>query len=123
MAEKLSINSEMFSNMRKQFDTVLNSIVQMLEAGDEGEINVKVNIDKRYLFEYDEDEDKEIEKQKLEASWDITRVIKAKKYKLDGRTLEDYYIEVNDDGDINLIKVEQVSMFDGQGNKVVEMRR
>jgi len=79
MAEKLSINSDMFEKMRNQFDDILNSIVRILEADDEGEINVKVGINKKYEFEYDEELGKEVEKQRLVADWDITRVIKAKK--------------------------------------------
>lgn len=123
MSEMLSINSDMFVVMREQFDTVLKSIVQLLEAGDEGEINIKVGVDKRYEYEYDDVLGEEVTKQRLNAEWDITRVIKAKKYKVEGRVMDDYYLQSDDDGEITVIKVEQVSMFDGQGNKVVEMRR
>lgn len=123
MAEKLSINSDMFEKMRNQFDDILNSIVRILEADDEGEINVKVGINKKYEFEYDEELGKEVEKQRLVADWDITRVIKAKKYKVEGCTTEDYFFKQDEDGEIKLVKVEQISMFDGQGNKVVEMKR
>lgn len=123
MSETLSINSEMFQVMREQFDSVLKSIVQMLEAGDEGEINLKVGVDKKYEFEYDETLSKDVEKQRLDVKWDITRVIKAKKYKVDGRVKEDYYLETDEDGEIQLVKVEQISIFNGQGNKVVDMQR
>ena len=123
MSEKLSIKSELFDRMREQFDTMLGSIVKLLEAGDEGELNLKVTIDKRFLMDEQDDEGNTIEKQKIDASWKLERVIKAKKFKVEGRNLSEFFLEQNEDGAIQINKVEQVSLFDGQGNKVVEMRR
>lgn len=123
MSEKLSIKSELFDRMREQFDTMLGSIVQLLEAGDEGELNLKVTIDKRYLMDEQDEDGKTVEKQKINANWKLERVIKAKKFKVEGRNLSEFFLEQSEDGAIQINKVEQVSMFDGQGNKVVEMRR
>lgn len=121
--EKLSINSELFKRMREQFDTELSSIVQLLEAGDEGEITVKVEIDKKFLMDEIDEDGEPIEKQKIDASWKIERVIKAKKFKVEGRNYEEFFLEKDEDGELKINKIEQVSMFDSQGNKVVEMRR
>jgi len=122
MSEKLSIQSELFSTMREQFDTILNSIVKILEAGDEGEISIKVALDKKYIFEAD-DFGKEIKRQQIDASWDLTRIIKAKKYKVEGRNFEDFFLEENEDGELAINKIEQMSLFDSEGNEVIEMRR
>ena len=62
-------------------------------------------------------------KQKIDASWKIERVIKAKKFKVEGRNYEEFFLEKDEDGELKINKIEQVSMFDSQGNKVVEMRR
>ncbi len=123
MPEKLSINSELFDRMREQFDTMLGSIVQLLEAGDEGEIRLKVAIDKRFLMDEQDENGNIVEKQKIDADWKLERVIKAKKFKIEGRNLSEFFLEQDEDGGLQINKVEQVSMFDGQGNKVVEMRR
>lgn len=123
MSEKLSINSELFDKMREQFDTMLGSIVQLLEAGDEGEISLKVAIDKKFLMDEQDEDGKIIEKQKIDADWKLERVIKAKKFKVEGRNLSEFFLEKNEDGELEINKVEQINLFDSQGNKVLEMRR
>lgn len=120
---RLSINSEMFDSMRDQFDTSLNSIVKLLEEGDEGKITVKVGVDKGRLMDEVDKNGEPVEKKKISVDWKIERVIKAKKYKVEGWSVGGFFLEENEEGELNIVKVEQVSLFDNQGNKVVEMRR
>lgn len=120
---RLSINSEMFDSMRDQFDTILNSIVKLLEEGDEGEITVKVGVDKGHLMDEVDKNGEPVEKKKISVDWKIERVIKAKKYKVEGWSVGDFFLEENEEGELNIVKVEQVSLFDNQGKKAVEMRR
>ena len=51
MAERLSINADLFADMRSQFDTVLNSLVQLTESDDESEITLKLKLLKEYKDE------------------------------------------------------------------------
>lgn len=120
MSQKLSIDSEVFDMLRNQFDTILNALVKQLGASDEGEINIKIKVDKSYSFEPDLSGEGEAETQKLDLSWDITRTVKAKKFKVSGRNMEEYFLEEDEDGAIKLKKLEQGSLFD---KKVVEIRR
>lgn len=107
----LSISSEMFKTMREQFDSVLTSIIKLMEAGDEGEITAKIEVKKKFLMDEVDNEGKTIEKTKLDADWDITRTIKAKKYKVEGSTQEDFFLEKDEDGNLVVNKVEQISLF------------
>lgn len=75
MSEKLSIDSELFDRMREQFDTMLSSIVKLLEAGDEGEITLKVGIDKSYLLDEEDEDGNSVERQKINVDWKLERVI------------------------------------------------
>lgn len=51
MTERLSINADLFADMRSQFDTVLNSLVQLTESDDESEITLKLKLLKEYKDE------------------------------------------------------------------------
>jgi hypothetical protein len=117
VSEKLSINSELFEKMRDQFDTMLNSIVMLLEAGDEGELTLKVGVDKKFLLNELDEDGNEVERKKVDVEWKLERIIKAKKYKLEGRNFSDFFLEEDDEG-LKLNKVEQVTLFDGSGNKI-----
>lgn len=109
MAEKLSISSDMFAVMRDQFDVVLQSLVALTEGSDEGEITLKVKLDKQIQG----NEDTLFPTEVLRASWDITRTIKAKKHKVSGRTQDEYIIGKDDDGKPVISKA-QVSLFDNK---------
>lgn len=108
MTEPLSINSDIFADMRSQFDSVLNSLVQLTEASDEAELTLKLKLEK----EYSDDGEPELT-ERLKASWSITRTIKAKKYKVEGWITDDYIIQTDDAGKVYLQKV-QISMFDDE---------
>lgn len=111
MSEKLSINSELFDEMREQFDVILVSIIKIMEAGDEGEIALKVEVDKKYLMDESDEDGNNIGKQKIGVGWELQRIIKAKKYKVDGRNMNDFYLEEDRTGTLKINKVEQISIF------------
>jgi len=121
MPERLSINSEMFATMREQFDVILNSLTEQLSATDEAELSVKIKLRKEFTYEWNEDGLEEVEKQKIKASWDIVRTIKAKKYKVEGTLTEDFFLDKDEDGKLILRKVEQISMFDNLGNEIAKL--
>lgn len=110
MADKLSINSDIFAVMREQFDVVLQSLVALTEGTDESEITLKVKLDKQIQ----ETEDSLFPKEFLKASWDITRTIKAKKHKVTGWVQDEYFIETDNDGN-TIISKAQLSLFDKEG--------
>lgn len=93
MAEKLSISSDMFAVMRDQFDVVLQSLVALTEGAYEGEITLKVKLDKQIR----ENEDTLFPTEALRASWDITRTLKAKKRKVSEWTRDEYFIWTQDE--------------------------
>jgi len=115
VAEKISISSDMFAVMRDQFDVVLQSLVALTEGADEGEITLKVKLDKQIQG----NEDTLFPTEVLRASWDITRT--TKKHKVSGWTQDEYiistqdeYIIGKDDDGKPVISKAQVSLFDNK---------
>lgn len=109
MAEKLSINSDIFVVMREQFDVVLQSLVALTEGTDEGELTLKVKLNKQIQ----ESDEFVFPKEFLTASWDITRTIKAKRHKVTGWVQDEYFIEKDEDGN-TIISKAQLSLFDNK---------
>lgn len=106
MTEQLSINSDIFSNLREQFDIVLNSLISLTGSSDEAELTLKLKLNKEYP-----DVTASESTALLKASWDITRTIKAKKFKIEGRVMDDYLIKQDDTGNVYVTKM-QTSLFD-----------
>lgn len=106
MEDKLSINSDIFVEMRDQFNVALRSLVTLVEASDEAELTLKIRLRKGYIDVGTPDL-----KETLKASWDITRIIKAKKHKVSGLVIDDYVVETDTDGNVVVSKV-QTSLFD-----------
>jgi len=102
MPERLSINSEMFATMREQFDDILNSLIEQMEVIDDAEITVKLKLSKVLA------EDRE----KILASWDVVRTIKAKKFKVGGLVTDDYFLDKDEDGNLIIRGSDQISFFD-----------
>ena len=111
MSEKLSINSELFSQMREQFDTILGSIIKILLQPLKLFHPRHLFPYKRFLMDEEDENGNKVEKQKINVGWELQRIIKAKKYKLDGRNMNDFYLEEDRSGTIRINKVEQVSLF------------
>lgn len=89
--EKLSIDSQPFEIMKQQFDDMLQSTLKQIGGSDTAELNVKITFNTDFAGE---------ETDALAIKWDITKTIKAKKYKVSGRPIEEPMIEVDVDGNI-----------------------
>jgi len=107
--EKLGIKSAPFKVLREQFDDTLQSIIKQISGSDEAELQVKIKIRKGYASD-DTDE--------LDLSWDITKTIKAKKFKVSGWPEEKPIIRIGDDGKVEVFENQQISLFDEDSEEV-----
>lgn len=101
--EKLNINSAPFDNLRAQFDDMLQSTIKQIGGSDDAEISIKLKLAKDYAGD-DADE--------LQLSWDITKTIKAKKYKVSGRPQDNPIINIEENGQIVMYELRQLSLLE-----------
>lgn len=100
---KLSINSALFNVLKTQFDDMLQSVVKQISGSDDAEISIKLKLAKDYAGDNADE---------LQLSWDITKTIKAKKFKVSGRPQENPIINLEEDGQIVVYEVRQLSLFE-----------
>lgn len=105
--EKLSINSTPFDNLRIQFDDMLQSTIKQISGSDDAEINIKLKLAKDYAGDNAEE---------LQMSWDVTKTIKAKKFKVSGRPKDNPIINIEEDGHIVVYEMRQLSLLDDEEN-------
>jgi hypothetical protein len=103
--EKLNINSAPFDTLRVQFDDMLQSTIKQIGGSDNAEITIKLKLAKDYAGDNADE---------LQLSWDITKTIKAKKYKISGRPQDNPIINIEEDGHIVVYEIRQLSLLDDE---------